>query len=215
MYAPFETGQLAPQSDVYRQRDARRAVHEPVPAGPGARPGRPLARGLPDVRRGQPAVRRHRQGDADVEGRRRHGPVHGRQQSDAGGRARAARASWRFPSRWSSSSRAGWASRRAASRRSCRSASCAAGKPITGRPGASLPPADFAAAAGDLEKQTRPARSSDRELVTLSALSARVSRLRRAPGAVFRHQRAADAGVLPRHGAGRGSRASTSSRARR
>ena len=32
---------------------------------------------------------------------RRHGPVHGRQQPDAGRRARTASASWRFPSRWS------------------------------------------------------------------------------------------------------------------
>ena len=47
-----------------------------------------LARGLQGVRRGQPAVRRHRQGDADLEGRRRHGPVHGRQQPDARRRAR-------------------------------------------------------------------------------------------------------------------------------
>ena len=48
------------------------------------------------------------------------------QQPDAGRRARRRRASWRFPNRWWSSSRAGWASRRAAFPRSCRSACCAA-----------------------------------------------------------------------------------------
>ena len=155
--APFETRPARRQRGRLSPRDARRPVHEPVPAGAGAGPGGPLARGLPDVRRGQPAVRRHRQGDADVEGRRRHGPVHGRQQPDAGGRAATASASWRSPNRWSSSSRAGSASRRAASRRSCRSACCAAGKPMRGRPGATLPPADFAAARRTLEQTDRPA----------------------------------------------------------
>ena len=137
------------------------------------------------------------------------------QQPDAGRRAGRRRASWRFPSRWSSSSRAGWASRRAASRESLQKRVLRGRKPLTGRPGASLPPADFDAArerAGAADC-SRPV--DDRELVTLSALSARLSRLRRASGEVFRHQRAADAGVLLRHGAGRGDQRRHRARARR
>ena len=178
-YAPFETGLTGQHGRRLSQRNARRPVHEPVSAGPGARAGRPLARDLPDVRRGQPAVRRHRQGDAVVEGGRRHGPVHGRQQSDAERRARTASASWRFPNRWSSSSRAGWASRRAVSRRSCSSACCAAGSRCTDRPGASLPPADFAATRAELRSKLVARPVNDRELLTLSALSARLHRFRR------------------------------------
>ena len=71
-----------------RARDARRPVHEPVPAGQGARPGRALARGLQGLFAGQPALRRHHQGDAELEGRRRHGALRGRQQPDARRRAR-------------------------------------------------------------------------------------------------------------------------------
>ena len=54
-------------------RDAGRAVHQPQGAGAldGARGA--LARGRAHVRRGEPDVRRHREGDADLEGRRRHG----------------------------------------------------------------------------------------------------------------------------------------------
>ena len=43
-------------------------------------------RGLPHVRRGEPPVRRHRQGDADLEGRRRHDAVHDVEQPDRRGR---------------------------------------------------------------------------------------------------------------------------------
>ncbi len=54
-------------------RDAGRAVHQPQGAGAldGARGA--LARGGAHVRRGEPDVRRHREGHALVQGRRRHG----------------------------------------------------------------------------------------------------------------------------------------------
>ncbi len=54
-------------------RDAGRPVHQPQGAGALARAGDALARGGADLSRRQPDVRRHRQGDAVVEGRRRHG----------------------------------------------------------------------------------------------------------------------------------------------
>ncbi len=62
-------------------RDARRPVHQPARAGARARPGAALDRGLAGVRGGQSPVRRHRQGDADLQGGRRHGALHGRQRT--------------------------------------------------------------------------------------------------------------------------------------
>ena len=65
-------------------RNAGRSVHEPVPAGPESSAWREAGpRSSARPRRGQPDVRRHREGDADVEGGRRHGDLHGRQQPDA------------------------------------------------------------------------------------------------------------------------------------
>ena len=61
-------------------RDAGRAVHQPAPAGQEPGPRRPLAGSLRRVRGGQPAARRHRQGDAVEQGRRRPGAVHGDEQ---------------------------------------------------------------------------------------------------------------------------------------
>ena len=71
-----------------RARDARRPVHEPAPAGRGARPRGALARG----RRAYADVNQMF-GDIvkvtpDLEGGRRHGPVHGHQQPHARGGAR-------------------------------------------------------------------------------------------------------------------------------
>ena len=54
-------------------RNAGRAVHQPEGAGARARPGKPLARGGARLCRGEPAVRRHRQGHALLQGGRRHG----------------------------------------------------------------------------------------------------------------------------------------------
>ena len=171
-------------------RDAGRPVHQPVPAGPGARAGRPLAEICRHVCRGQPAVRRHRQGDADVkvvgdmalfmvannltpddvlDGKRELAfPesvvefFEGRLGQPPGG----------FPT--------------ALQKRMLRGR-----KPLHGRPGASLPPADFAATRAELEKQLqRPV--NDRDVVTLPALSARVPRVRRARSAKY-----SDTSVLP------------------
>ena len=59
-------------------RDPGRAVLEPARAGRGAGGRRPrLGDGQARLRRGQPPVRRHPQGDAVVEGRRRHGDLDG------------------------------------------------------------------------------------------------------------------------------------------
>ena len=76
-------------------------------------------------------------------------------------------------------------------------------KPLTDRPGASLPPADFAGPREELQKQLRrPAgRARGRHA---AALPARLPGVRRPRAEVLRHERAADAGVLLRHGAGRG-----------
>ena len=78
----------APAPPTSTPRDARRPVHQPARAGPRDGPRAPLARGLAGLCRRQPAVRRHRQGHADLEGGRRHGAVHGRQRPDAGRGAR-------------------------------------------------------------------------------------------------------------------------------
>ena len=87
-YAPFETGMMASTADVYDERNPRRPVHQSVRAGQGRRPGQSLARHLPHVCRRESAVRRHRQGHAVVESRRRHGPVPDHQQPDRRRRAR-------------------------------------------------------------------------------------------------------------------------------
>ncbi len=88
MYAPFETSLRAPSAEVYAYEMPGGQYLEPLPAGQGAGLGDALARGLQGVRRGQPPFRRHHQGHANLEGRRRHGTVHGRQQSDARRHAR-------------------------------------------------------------------------------------------------------------------------------
>ena len=63
-------------------RDAGRPVHQPQGAGALARAGDALARGGAGLSRRQPDVRRHRQGDAVVQGRRRHGADDGEPGSD-------------------------------------------------------------------------------------------------------------------------------------
>ena len=64
-YTPFESVSLAGDGRSVSARNAGRAVHESVRAGPSPGPGRSLAGSLPDLRRSESAVRRHRQGDAD------------------------------------------------------------------------------------------------------------------------------------------------------
>ncbi len=68
-------------------RHAGRPVHEPARTGSLARHrGRPLARGGAGLRGRQRDVRRHRQGDADLEGRRRHGDPDGDERPHQGSR---------------------------------------------------------------------------------------------------------------------------------
>ncbi len=76
-------------------------------------------------------------------------------------------------------------------------------KPMTGRPGASLPPADFAATRADLEKQIgRPV--NDKEVVTQLLYPRVFPEYAAQEAQIFRPERAADAGVLLRHGTRRG-----------
>ena len=96
-YAPFESPMLAATADLYQ--------HE-MPGGQYTNLYQQAqALGLADrwpevcrdLRRREPDVRRHRQGHADFEGRRRHGAVPGRQQSAPRTTFSTATASWRFP----------------------------------------------------------------------------------------------------------------------
>ena len=64
-------------------RNAGRAVHQSQGAGAFARARVALARGRPHLCRRQPDVRRHREGDAELEGRRRHGAGDGVVGADA------------------------------------------------------------------------------------------------------------------------------------
>ena len=65
-----------------------RPVHQSARAGARARPRHALARCRQGLSRGQRSLRRHREGDALLEGRRRHGLDDGEPGSDAGRRAR-------------------------------------------------------------------------------------------------------------------------------
>ena len=87
-YAAFEAGLMAPASEVY--------LHE-MPGGQFTNlKAQARSMGLEerwhevarDVRRGEPDVRRHRQGDAVVQGRRRHGADDGGAGADARRRSR-------------------------------------------------------------------------------------------------------------------------------
>ena len=67
-------------------RDAGRAIHEPARAGARARHRARVAEGRGNLRRGQRDVRRYHQGDPVVQGRRRHGGVHGHERAERGRR---------------------------------------------------------------------------------------------------------------------------------
>ena len=71
------------------ERDSGRPVLEPARAGRGAGRRRRLGGGQVRLRRGEPALRRHPQGDAVVEGRRRHGHLDGEAGAGRQGRQRA------------------------------------------------------------------------------------------------------------------------------
>ena len=114
-----------------------------------------------------------------LEGRRRHGAVHGRQQPDARTTCWTPSASWRSPSRWSSSSRASSASRRAASRRRCRRAILRGRKPLTDRPGATPAAGRLRRRPGRSSRRSSAARRPTSDVLSLPALPAGLRRLRR------------------------------------
>ncbi len=76
-YAPFESGLERARRRRLRTRDPGRPVLEPARAGRGAGHRRRLGGRQARLRRRQPAVRRHPEGDAVVEGCRRHGDLDG------------------------------------------------------------------------------------------------------------------------------------------
>ena len=167
-YAPFETGQLRRSRRGLPARDARRAVHEPATS-------RPQSLGLGD--------RWHEVCRTYAEVNRMFGDIvkvtpTSKVVGDMAlfmvannltppSSARRERASWRSPSRWSSSSRGGSGqppggfpeelqktrpARPQAARRD--------------RPGASLPPADFDASRGGAGEASWAARPTDRDVVS-------------------------------------------------
>ncbi len=180
-----------------RARDARRPVHEPAPAGAGARDRVALARGGPGLRRRQPDVRRHRQGDADLEGGRRPRRLHGHQRphpragARPGPRDRLPGLGRRvLPRRPRPALRGlpGGAPAQGAARASSR---CGCG------PARSLPPADLAALRAEVEKKVAPPGERPRA-GQLPHVPEGLRRLRRAPAPARRRERAADAGLLLR-----------------
>ena len=100
-------------------RDAGRPVHQPKEQARSLGLESALARGRADLCRRQPDVRRHRQGDAVLQGGRRHGADDGDERPDRR-RCRSAHATSPSRTRWCSCFAAISASRRAASRRRCR-----------------------------------------------------------------------------------------------
>ncbi len=134
--APFETGKLASGRRV-RPRNARAGstrtcTQQAQTLGLGDR-WQEVGRTYAD---GEPAVRRHRQGDADVEGRRRHGDLHGRTTAWTREGGPRARAELTFPESVVEFFEGRSASRRAASPRRCRSTCSEGREPLDGRPGA-------------------------------------------------------------------------------
>ena len=88
LYSPFESGPRSPSADLYELEMPGGPVHQLVPASQGAGAGFALARGVQGVFAGQPALRQHHQGDAELEGGRGHGALRGCQQPDFRRRAR-------------------------------------------------------------------------------------------------------------------------------
>ena len=80
-----------------RTRDARRPIHQPPRAGERHGPRPPLARNRPHLCRGEPTLRRHRQGHPVVQSRRRHVHVPRHPRHQGGGRAEAQARLHRFP----------------------------------------------------------------------------------------------------------------------
>ena len=160
-YAAFESDLRAGRLGGLSPRDAGRPVHQPQGAGALARPRDALARGRPRLPRRQRPVRRHRQGDAVLQGRRRHGADDGGAGPDRRPTCSTRRARSRSRPRWSRCCTAISASRPAAGRQALQQKVLKGETPITVRPGSLLPDADLAAAARRGREALRP-RSSTR-----------------------------------------------------
>ena len=78
-------------------------------------------------------------------------------------------------------------------------------KPLTDRPGATLPPADFAKAKQGTRRRSSAAPPTDQDVISYLLYPQVFPDFAEHAGEVLGHERAADAGVLLRHGAGRGS----------
>ena len=73
LYAPFESGPRSPSADLYELEMPGGQYSNLYQQAKALGLSSALARGLRRVFRGQHALRRHHQGDAELEGRRRHG----------------------------------------------------------------------------------------------------------------------------------------------
>ena len=161
-----------------------------------------LAGGGAHLRRGQRHVRRHHQGDADLQGGGRHGAADGDQRPDArrgarsGHRDRLSRVGGAAVSRRSRPAVWRLSARTAAQGAQGRRAAHAATGPghAAGRP-------DAAARRGERDGRARGDRPAVR---LLPDVPEGVHRVRRGPAALQRRRDPADRGVLLRHGAGTG-----------
>ena len=156
-------------------------------------------------------VRRHRQGDADVEGGRRHGAVHGRQRPDAGRRAGPG-ARGRVPRIGGVAvpRRAGLPAGRLSRGAVAQGPQGGTPRPSAGAaralsPGDTLPPVDLEAARQEAEKAAGHQISRQRPRL-LPDVPEGVPRVRRPPSPLRRRQHAADAGLLLRPARARGDR---------
>ena len=108
--------------------------------------------------RGQRAARRHRQGDALLEGGGRPGAVHAHQQPHARGRARARHASCTFPESVIGYFAGEIGQPPGGFPEPLAEVVLKGRKPFTGRPGDSLPPVDFDATQRERRAEDRPRR---------------------------------------------------------
>ena len=165
LYYPFEEGMKAGTAEVYQ--------HE-MPGGQYTNLRQQAkSLGLEDrwheiadaYAAGEPALRRHREGDAVEQGRRRPGAVHGHQRPDARWTCSTPSKKLNFPrERRRDDAGPCSASPKAAGRRCLQKIilDSAGAKPIKGRPGAKLPKVDFAAARKELADEDRAASRATR-----------------------------------------------------
>ena len=149
-------------------------------------------------------VRRHRQGDAVLQGRRRHGADDGVAGPDAR-RCRGPRPRRRLPrSRSSRCCTAISASRRAAGPKALQKKVLKGETPLTERPGLACQPTDLEADAGQRCRRSSAGATIDDEDLRLPDVSQGLHRLPQAATATTGRCGAADAGLFLRHAARRG-----------